>query len=335
MVSVIVPVYKVEPFLRRCVDSILTQTYQNLEIILVDDGSPDNCGKICDEYAAQDPRVKVIHRENGGLSAARNTGMENASGEYLAFIDSDDWIEPWSMEIMRKLAAEHDADIAEAALRYYRPWKPERLYYEGKNTKKVTVYTNEQALKQLYFGPELLNNLSISACTKLYRAQFLKEKNLRFAEGYLHEDVEFTPRVLFFANKIVTYDDSFYNYNIHLGQDSISGQRFSIRKTASLLEVKRRIFAFFCEHPIDQVSEYAQVGYADAMMHAYYVGRDHGTPEGKQLWKPIPKLYRKHYRFLKGNPCTGSKRYLAFYLSPALFYAVKRGYKAVQKWRKR
>lgn len=94
LISVIVPVYKVEPYLRRCVDSILNQTYKNLEIILVDDGSPDNCGAICDEYAAKDPRVRVIHKENGGISDTRNAGLDICTGEYISFVDSDDWIEP-------------------------------------------------------------------------------------------------------------------------------------------------------------------------------------------------------------------------------------------------
>ena len=93
LLSVIIPVYKVEKYLRQCVDSVINQTYKNLEIILVDDGSPDNCGKICDEYAEKDKRVKVIHQLNKGLSGARNTGTEQASGEYIAFVDSDDWLD--------------------------------------------------------------------------------------------------------------------------------------------------------------------------------------------------------------------------------------------------
>ena len=92
-ISVIVPVYNVENYLRRCVDSIINQTYKNLEIILVDDGSPDNCPVICDEYAQKDSRIKVIHKENGGLSSARNCGMDMATGEYIGFVDGDDWIE--------------------------------------------------------------------------------------------------------------------------------------------------------------------------------------------------------------------------------------------------
>ena len=99
-ISIIVPVYKVELFLEECIDSILEQTYRNLEIILINDGSPDNCGKICDEYAIKDERIKVIHKKNGGLSDARNAGIENCLGEYIAFIDSDDILHPEFIEIL-------------------------------------------------------------------------------------------------------------------------------------------------------------------------------------------------------------------------------------------
>ena len=111
-ISVIVPVYKVEPYLRKCVDSILNQTYANLEIILVDDGSPDNCGAICDEYARIDFRVNVIHKENGGQSDARNVGMRAMTGEYLMFVDSDDWLEPDTIQRLSSLLHGNNADLA-------------------------------------------------------------------------------------------------------------------------------------------------------------------------------------------------------------------------------
>lgn len=100
LISVIVPVYRVEPFLPRCLDSLRNQTYRNLEILLVDDGSPDNCGKICDEYAEKDHRFRVIHKENGGLSSARNAGLDAATGEFIGFVDSDDWIAPQMYETL-------------------------------------------------------------------------------------------------------------------------------------------------------------------------------------------------------------------------------------------
>ena len=102
-ISVIVPVYKVEPYLRKCLDSIVGQTYQNLEIILVDDGSPDKCGEICDEYARRDERIQVIHQENGGVSAARNAGLKKVTGEWIGWIDPDDWAEPDMFEYLLKM----------------------------------------------------------------------------------------------------------------------------------------------------------------------------------------------------------------------------------------
>ena len=111
LISVIVPVYNVEKYLGKCVDSILAQTYENLEIILVEDGTRDGCGAICDAYAAKDPRVRVIHKENGGLSSARNAGMDIARGEYFGFVDSDDWIEPETYETLLNLAEKYNADL--------------------------------------------------------------------------------------------------------------------------------------------------------------------------------------------------------------------------------
>lgn len=112
LISVIVPIYKVEKYLKRCVDSILNQTYKNLEIILVDDGSPDNCPKMCDEYAEKDDRIKVIHKENGGVSSARNAALKAASGDYIGFVDADDFIHPKMYEILLKNATENNCDCA-------------------------------------------------------------------------------------------------------------------------------------------------------------------------------------------------------------------------------
>ena len=111
LISVIIPVYKVELYLRECIDSVLAQTYQNLEVILVDDGSPDQCGSICEQYAEKDNRVCVIHKENGGLSDARNAGIDVAKGEYIGFVDSDDWVAPDMYECLYKASVEYNAEF--------------------------------------------------------------------------------------------------------------------------------------------------------------------------------------------------------------------------------
>ena len=134
LISVIVPIYKVEKYLRKCVESILSQTHTNLEIILVDDGSPDNCGAICDEYAKQDARIKVIHKPNGGLSDARNAGLDIMTGEYVAFVDSDDWIGPRMYETLLQMLKLFQADIAIGGV-------ADELEQNGKvTTVKVTNY---------------------------------------------------------------------------------------------------------------------------------------------------------------------------------------------------
>lgn len=116
LLSVIVPVYKVEPYLRRCIDSIRNQTYQNLQIILVDDGSPDNCGAICNEYTKIDSRIMAVHQKNEGLSGARNNGLLFAKGEYIAFVDSDDWIHPTMYQTLITMMEENDLDMARCSI---------------------------------------------------------------------------------------------------------------------------------------------------------------------------------------------------------------------------
>lgn len=131
-ISIIVPVYKVEPYLRKCVDSILAQTFTNFEVILVDDGSPDNSGKICDEYAIKDSRVRVIHKENGGLSSARNAGIDIARGKYLGFVDSDDYIAEDMYEVLYENLKFYDADISSVEIIPFRDDKYENTSKEKK-----------------------------------------------------------------------------------------------------------------------------------------------------------------------------------------------------------
>ena len=178
LISVIVPIYKVEKYLHKCIDSILAQTYTNLEIILVDDGSPDNCGKICDEYAAKDSRIKVIHQPNGGLSAARNAGLDIATGDYIGFVDSDDYIAPDMYEKLYNALVKNDADMA---ICDYQRFGNELPYDEMSLT--TEVITGLQAMEK---QNTVINCSFVVAWSKLYKSFIFS--NVRFPVGKINED---------------------------------------------------------------------------------------------------------------------------------------------------
>lgn len=177
-ISIIVPVYKVEPYLRSCVDSILAQTFTDFEVILVDDGSPDNCGAICDEYAARDPRIRVIHQQNGGLSAARNTGIGNANGTYLTFVDSDDLIAARFCEKLYAMADRSNCDFACCSPLVFSGSKASED--ETDECRDTAVLSNID-----YLGKQLENGFS--AWGKLYRREIFETNS--FMPGKLHEDI--------------------------------------------------------------------------------------------------------------------------------------------------
>ncbi len=216
LISVIVPIYKVEKYLARCVKSIRNQTFTDIEIILVDDGSPDKCGEMCDAYARKDERVRVIHKANGGLSSARNVGIDEAKGEYLAFIDSDDWMDADMLEILHRIAQEKNADIVECS---FRNIYNDRIIEETACTAQIIEATPLEAIESIldwkFFKPVAWN--------KLYSATIMQD--IRYTEGKLHED-EFTTHKFFMAAKKLVYVDiSKYNYD-KSRTDSITGDAF-------------------------------------------------------------------------------------------------------------
>lgn len=205
-ISVIVPVYKVEKYLDKCVESIVNQTYKDLEIILVDDGSPDNCPEMCDQWAKIDNRIKVIHQNNGGVSNARNIGMESATGDFIAFVDSDDTIDSDMYEFLLDLMIENDADIAHCGYKHI--YKDETKLIN--NTKKIVIQDRTESLKCLVggylFGGGLWN--------KLIKKELVA--SIRFPENIkINEDVLFCFNVFIKSNKSVFADYPKYNYMAH------------------------------------------------------------------------------------------------------------------------
>ena len=204
MISVIVPVYKVEPYLRQCVDSILNQTYRDIEVLLIDDGSPDKCGEICDEYAEKDDRIRVFHTENRGLSAARNLGLREATGDYIGFVDSDDWIEPDMYEVLLTRLEETGADISVCGFSY------EYLNSSECSQCIEAVYDSEGAVKDLICG-----DLRNQVMNKLWSRKMAML--LRFPDGRVYEDIFSVYKVLMQANKVATVRQPLYRYRQRKG----------------------------------------------------------------------------------------------------------------------
>ena len=210
LISVIVPVYKTESFLDACVASILSQTYTNLEVILVDDGSPDNCGKMCDAWAEKDSRIIVIHKENGGLSSARNAAFEVISGELVAFVDSDDYIDTDMLGFLLENMTQYDADISMCGLRKI----INGIAKPPASLGETQVFSREDAYRHLLLDKSIVSH----AWDKLYRKHLWE--TVRFPEGRIYEDIAIMHEVFWPAGKTVYSPVPKYNYLIH--SDSIS-----------------------------------------------------------------------------------------------------------------
>ncbi len=204
MISVIVPVYKVEPYLRQCVESILNQTYRDIEVLLIDDGSPDRCGEICDEYARKDQRIRVFHTENRGLSAARNLGLKEAKGEYIGFVDSDDWIEPDMYEVLLKRMQETGADIGVCGLWF------EFATKSVESPCSDALYDPASAIYALICG-----DLKIQVMNKLWSIE--TARMLRFPEGHVFEDIFTVHHVLLKAERVASVGKTMYRYRQRKG----------------------------------------------------------------------------------------------------------------------
>lgn len=204
LISVIVPIYKVEDYIQKCIDSIIKQTYNKLEIILVDDGSPDNCGKICDGYALKDKRIKVIHKTNGGLSDARNAGINIAKGQYITFVDSDDYIDSKMIETLYTCILKYQADISVIAF--------EKIDRERKTIKRnednyINVFSKIEGIKYLFYENSSIGNY---AWNKMYKKELFN--NIRYPENRKMEDLGTTYLLFDNAKKIVFKNEILYYY---------------------------------------------------------------------------------------------------------------------------
>ena len=299
-VSIVVPVYNVEKYLQRCVDSILEQTLQDIEIILVDDGSQDDSGQLCDAYAEKDSRIVVVHKENGGLSSARNAGIDIATSPYIGFVDSDDYIDKQMFEKLFNWITDNDADIAMCELCHC---------YEDKTIKRRTnkefgIVNTEQAIRLVMEG----NKATVSAVNKLYKISIFDK--VRYPVGKLTEDAFVIVEVLMQAQKVVYSTEELYYY-VHR-KNSITTSGFK-KKDMNVLEAyskNKKLIQQYYPALLD-VAEmrymWAHFYVLDKMMLSKKV-------EAKDIQKKIINTLRKNYRFIIKNEQFNMSRKIAMTL---------------------
>lgn len=264
-ISIIVPVYNVEKYLDRCINSILKQTYQNLEIILVDDGSNDNSGNMCDKYAQKDSRIRVIHKENGGLSDARNKGIEIATGEYIGFVDSDDYIADNMYEYLKEIMDNNDADISICG---YTKFSEKDNIIESKDYKEY-VYTTKEAIRELIKQEKFQDY----AWNKLYKSKLFSE--ILYPFGRKMEDIGTTYKLFDASKKIVFCNKTLYYYfqrensivnnkkpSLYIDKYELSKERYLFikKKYPSILEndidMLNKILSIYKQKKNKQIYEY-------------------------------------------------------------------------------
>ena len=309
LVSIIVPVFKVEPYLRRCLDSIVNQTYRNTEIILVDDGSPDGCPQICDEYAAKDNRIVVIHKENGGLSDARNAGINICRGEYISFVDGDDWIDSTYIEILLDLIQKENADISIT--------NHQEFYDENRTIPAYPLenrtYCGRDALRKLILFPSIHFILSWG---KLYKRKLFDE--LRFPKGKIHEDQYTSYILLFLSQRIACKDVITYHYQKR--PDSIMGSL----STFDYTPIEEEQAAFFRKHNIDDLSFFLYNRLYWRCLKNYCNAKKDNGKERAICSKSKLRYYLDEITIIKQKPAIMFKTMQFLTAFPILYYCYNR-----------
>lgn len=277
-VSVIVPIYKVENYLNRCVDSILNQTYKNIEVILVDDGSPDKCGEISDSYAINDSRVKSLHKENGGLSDARNYGMRYLTGEYVVFVDSDDWIKEEMIETLVGLAMDLKADIVQSG--FYYVYETYLLYddrYYSEDMLPIQLNKNE-LMREIVINERVKN----FAWGKLYKTNLIKD--LYFEKGVLFEDVFWAHKVMDRVDKYVICHKPMCYY---LQRNDSIVSTYTVKNLDIIKGLKER-HKFIEENYKELINESYKILTKTILLHYYLLNKNRD--------KDLDGYYRKELR---------------------------------------
>ena len=305
-ITVIIPIYKVEKYLDRCVESVVNQTYSNLEIILVDDGSTDNCPNMCDEWANKDNRIVVIHKQNGGLSDARNAALDICTGKYVTFVDSDDTIESNMVEYLYGLISENSADLSICDLKYIS--ENAKVQNRISDNDDIVVMNKKEALKNLC-EESLFSN---SACAKMYKTSDFKD--IRYPKGKLYEDIATTYKLIMKASKVVFGYKALYNYILRGG--SITTSKFSYRKLDAIKFAEQ-----MCNEIVSQFPDLKQI--SNRRMYVQYFYAMRGMVLNKKNLDDVEDKIKDTYKMMKNTradawKCGCSRRMKFFIISSML-----------------
>jgi len=314
IISIIVPVYKTEKYLPRCVDSILRQTFTDFECILIDDGSPDSCPAICDEYALKDSRIVVIHQKNAGVSAARNAGLDIAQGEWIGFVDSDDWCDTDMFRVLYDNAVKYDADVSICGWRRIK--SNGEIIERVKN--KIEIIDKKRAMRKLF---TLDKNMDFNAsnCNKLINAEIIFQNKLRYDTTIQYaEDLLFLYETFDHIRKAVSFSMPYYNYFYNL--ESVTRQYGLTNAVKTMFFLFDKIISLEDEKEIKRKIIVTRVTIALGFCHDYIVQQDY-TNEDFCFLKKIVVNDRRYLLFdfatplhLKITCCMVSNPYLYFYV---------------------
>lgn len=320
MISVVIPIYNVEKYLKKCIESVINQTYKNLEIILVNDGSTDNSKNIIDEYSLIDNRIKVINKKNGGLSDARNVGIEIAKGDYITFLDSDDWIELNMYEKLHEYIKQENADIVQCS--YQEVYNEE---VDNQNIKEeIKIILGKESLYNLY-GENHVKTVVV--WNKLYKIQLFD--NIRFPKGKIHEDESTTYKLLYQANKIVDCNLPLVYYRQRQG--SIINSKFNIKKLDKLEAFHERL-EFYRKKNLKELEQITLLQILDFTNLFYIKIKDSDDIDNKdEILKLLRQSIKKDYiLFIKNKYVSLKQKILItiFVLNKYMYYKI---YKTFRK----
>lgn len=316
-ISVIVAVYNVEKYLSKCIESILNQTYKNLEIILIDDGSSDKSGDICDSYAKQDSRIKVIHRENKGIAYTRNEGLDTAKGDYITFVDSDDYIHPQMYELMMRKLREQNADVVACDyLELPENENPSICKLDMNSIHTNTIETMQEKKKYIYLDKYVDSTL---VWNKIIKRELWD--GIRCSKNGIYEDETISFRVLYYAKKIIYLNEKLYYYVRRKSSSSITTVAFSEKRLLRLDALEVRVDFYIEKREWEYLSEAFFVYKTDFLVIMEHIEKS--SDYTIAILKPYLKKYRQYcrkYLWKMKMPAKKKIQYIYFAIAPESYY---------------